>query len=294
MAEAFEGNTAETTTMLPTIRAFMAAHQLQDVTVVADAGMISAANRQAIEAAQLSFILGTKIPDIPNVVQQWRREHPDKAIPDGLILTQPWAAGPTDQRRDQVVYYQYRAERARRSLHGIDEQVAKAERAVAGKAPVKRNRFIRLVGADKSVKRTLEAKARALGGWKGYTTNLATCPAGTPVTPQFVIEAYHRLFHIEASFRMSKHDLAARPIYHQQARVDRGPPEHRVRRARGRPLRGRPHRLVDTPVRAHRTPLPDRPDPRRTADPHRRGPTSGRPPRGAHADHRVRQCAPTR
>jgi hypothetical protein len=216
MVEAFEGNTAETTTMLPTIRAFMAAHQLADVTVVADAGMISAANKQAIEAAQLSFILGTKIPDIPYVVTQWRREHPDEAPPDGLILTQPWPAGPRDQRRDQVIYYQYKADRARRTLHGIDEQVAKAERAVAGKVPVKRNRFIRLVGADKSVNRTLEAKARALAGWKGYTTNLATCPDGTPVTPEFVIDAYHRLFQIEASFRMSKHDLAARPIYHHK------------------------------------------------------------------------------
>jgi hypothetical protein len=44
MVEAFEGNKAETTTMLPTIRAFMAAHALPDVTVVADAGMISSAN----------------------------------------------------------------------------------------------------------------------------------------------------------------------------------------------------------------------------------------------------------
>jgi hypothetical protein len=40
MVEAFEGNAAETTTMLPTIRAFMAAHQLADVTIVADAGMV--------------------------------------------------------------------------------------------------------------------------------------------------------------------------------------------------------------------------------------------------------------
>ena len=216
MVEAFEGNAGETTTMLPTIRAFITAHQLGEVTVVADAGMISAGNKQAIEAAQLSFILGTKIPDIPYVVTEWRKKHPDQTPPDGLILTQPWPAGPRDLRRDQVIYYQYRADRARRTLHGIDQQVAKAERAVAGKAPVKRNRFIRLVGADKSVNRTLEAKARALAGWKGYTTNLATCPDGTPVTPQFVIDAYHRLFQIEASFRMSKHDLAARPIYHHK------------------------------------------------------------------------------
>jgi hypothetical protein len=66
------------------------------------------------------------------------------------------------------------------------------------------------------VNRTLEAKARALAGWKGYTTNLAACPDGTPVTAEFVIGAYHRLFQIEASFRMSKHDLAARPIYHHK------------------------------------------------------------------------------
>ncbi len=31
-----------------------------------------------------------------------------------------------------------------------------------------------------------------------------------------MIGAYHRLFQIEASFRMSKHDLAARPIYHHK------------------------------------------------------------------------------
>jgi transposase len=37
---AFEGNKAETATMLPVINAFKTAHQLTDVTVVADAGMI--------------------------------------------------------------------------------------------------------------------------------------------------------------------------------------------------------------------------------------------------------------
>jgi Transposase DDE domain len=58
MVSAFEGNKAETRTMLPVIEAFMAAHQLPDVTVVADAGMVSEANQKAIEAAGLSFILG--------------------------------------------------------------------------------------------------------------------------------------------------------------------------------------------------------------------------------------------
>jgi len=201
MVEAFEGNRAETTTMLPTITAFMVAHQLADVTIVADAGMISDANKKAIEAAGLSFILGMRIPEVPYVVTQWRREHPDQPMPDGLVLTQPWPAGPADKRRDQVIYYQYKADRGRRTLREIDEQVAKAERAVAGKAPVKRNRFIKLTGATKSVNRALEAKARGLAGIKGYITNLPD------PSPEFVIGAYHRLHEIERSFRMSKHDL---------------------------------------------------------------------------------------
>jgi len=64
------------------------------------------------------------------------------------------------------VYYQYKADRARRTLHGIDQQVAKAEKAVAGQVPVKRNRFIALTGGNKSVNRELEAKARSVAGPK--------------------------------------------------------------------------------------------------------------------------------
>jgi hypothetical protein len=81
---------------------------------------------------------------------------------------------------------------------------------------VKRNRFIQLDGAVKSVNRDLEAKARTLAGIKGYVTNLATCPDGTPVTADFVIGSYQWLFEIEKSFRMSKSDLQGRPIYHRK------------------------------------------------------------------------------
>jgi len=48
------------------------------------------ANKRAIEAAGLSFILGTKIPGRPYVVTDWRpreAKHPDQEPPDGLILT---------------------------------------------------------------------------------------------------------------------------------------------------------------------------------------------------------------
>jgi hypothetical protein len=213
MVQAFEGNKAETKTMLPVIEGFMATHQLGDVTVVADAGMVSEANRNAIEDAKLTYIIGERIPEVPYQVKKWRTENPDEPIPDGHVFIQLWPATGTQKaqgRRDKVVYYQYRADRAGRTLRGIDEQVAKAEKAVAGKTPVKRNRFVTLDGGDKSVNRELEAKARGLAGLKAYITNIDN------PTPEFVIGAYHQLWRIEKSFRMSKHDLRARPIYHHK------------------------------------------------------------------------------
>ncbi len=49
-----------------------------------------------------------------------------------------------------------------------------------------------------------------MAGVKGYTTDL------TGQSAEFVIGAYHQLWRIEKAFRMSKHDLAARPIYHHK------------------------------------------------------------------------------
>jgi hypothetical protein len=208
MVHAFEGNRAETTTMVPVLQSFLDAHDLTDVTVVADAGMVSDANKHALEDAGLSFILGARIPDVPYVVKAWRQAHPDTEIPDGHVFVQPWPAGPADKRRDHTIFYQYRADRARRTLRGIDQQIAKAENAVAGLAPVKRNRYVSLTGATKTVNRKLEAKNRALAGIKGYITNLEN------PEPDQVIGAYSRLLQVEKSFRMSKTDLAARPIFH--------------------------------------------------------------------------------
>ena len=177
MVSAFEGNKAETKTMLPVIEAFMAAHQLPDVTVVADAGHgVARRTRRRSRPRGCRSSSGTKIPHVPYVVAQWRREHPGEDIPDGHVFTQPWPAGPNGGRRDQVIYYQYRADRARRTLRGIDEQVAKAEQAVAGKAPVKRNRFIQLSRRHQD----RQPRARGQGPGPGRAQGLRHQPGGLP------------------------------------------------------------------------------------------------------------------
>ncbi len=210
MLDAFEGNTAETKTMIPLIRDFVDAHGIVDVIVVADAGMMSEANLKDIEDAGWSFIIAGKLPDIPYQVKKWHTDHPDQPPVDQMILSQTTFMGPKADQRQRRTHYQYRAERARRSLHGIDTQIRKAEQAIAGKAAIKRNRFVQLAGGTRSLNRDLETKVRGLAGWKPYVTNLLDADAA------YVIASYHQLWHVEHSFRMSKHDLKARPIYHHK------------------------------------------------------------------------------
>jgi len=54
----------------------------------------------------------------------------------------------------------------------------------------------------------LITKAELLEGIKGYITN-------TQLKNQTIIDRYHDLWQIEKSFRITKSDLAARPIFHR-------------------------------------------------------------------------------
>lgn len=208
---AFEGNMAETRTMLPMIRRFQESFHVDDITVVADAGMFPEGNKKAIVEAGLHYILGTRFTDIPYPVKVWRDNHPDEKYTDGQIWTFADRSGRgPDGIPHSITYYRYSWDRARRTLKGIDEQVAKAEKAVAGKIAVKRNRFVDLKAPNKRVNWVLVNKNKALAGIKGYETSRVD------LTPQEVIGAYHRLLKVEKAFRMSKSDLKARPIYHHK------------------------------------------------------------------------------
>ena len=165
MVSAFEGNKAETKTMLPVIESFMAAHRPARRDRRRGRGHGVGGNQKAIEAAGLSFILGREdpacaLPGRAVAARASRPGHPRRA------RLHPAVARRAERgRRDQVIYYQYRADRARRTLRGIDEQVKKAEQAVAGKTPVKRNRFVHLVRRHQ--KASTGSWRRKPGPWPG-------------------------------------------------------------------------------------------------------------------------------
>jgi hypothetical protein len=57
----FEGNRAETSSIIPVVKAFQARHDLADMVVVADAGMLSANNLRELDGAGLRFIVGSRM-----------------------------------------------------------------------------------------------------------------------------------------------------------------------------------------------------------------------------------------
>lgn len=69
---------------------------------------------------------------------------------------------------------------------------------------------MKTTGAQKTFDEASYDRAMRLWGWTGYVTNIeaATMDAAE------VVGSYHQLWHVEQSFRMSKTDLKARPIFH--------------------------------------------------------------------------------
>ena len=108
--------------------------------------------------------------------------------------------------------YQWSFKRSQRDNRTINAQIARAEKAVAGKAPLTRTRFLKVSDQSTELNQATIDRARQLAGLKGYVTNLA--PA--VMDGATVIASYHDLWKVEASFRMTKSDLKARPVFHHQ------------------------------------------------------------------------------
>lgn len=225
----FEGNKAETRTIIPIVKQFQARHGLADMVVVADAGMLSAGNLRELDEAGLRFIVGSRATKAPKDLASHFRWHGD-AFADGQIIdtitprderASAGAASDPMRRREPVwdpaqhvrawrAVWAYSRKRAVRDRATLTLQENKAKAVVAGERPARAPRFVKTRNGASVLDAAALARARRLVGLKGYVTNIPATlmPAGE------VIASYHDLWQVEASFRMSKTDLAARPIFH--------------------------------------------------------------------------------
>ena len=81
----YEGNKAETATIIPIVKQFQARHGLSDMVVVADAGMLSTSNLTALDEAGLRFIVGSRAVKAPGDLASHFRWHGD-AFTDGQVI----------------------------------------------------------------------------------------------------------------------------------------------------------------------------------------------------------------
>ena len=199
----FAGNTAETKTMVPVLQEFREDYGMDNLTVVADAAMLNQGNLLKIIENGFNYIIGSRQHKMPFAIEEYLKTHKtpvDLDIAESSLIK---------DEHEQRAIYQYSSKRAKLDLKNIEKQVKKAQNIIAGIGKLKKNKFVRLELRGKKLNQALIEKARSLAGFKGYVTNL-NLPA------QEIINHYHGLWHVEATFRMSKHDLRARPIFHHK------------------------------------------------------------------------------
>ena len=83
----YEGNKAETQTIVPIVKQFQQRHGLSDMVVVADAGMLSASNLKELDEAGLRFIVGSRVTKAPIDLASHFRWHGDVFTDAQLIDT---------------------------------------------------------------------------------------------------------------------------------------------------------------------------------------------------------------
>jgi transposase len=209
--ELFEGNKAETSTLVPVLKKFKERHAIADMVVVADAGMLSAANLNAIEDAGFSFIVGSRLTKAPYDLADHFERH-GNYFTDGQVLESTRKMGTGNAVRQRRVVYQWKFKRNKHDDKAINAMIERAQKIADGKAPLKKARFLKITDVTKELDQATIDRARQLAGLKGYVSNLPV----TTMDGQAVIDAYHDLWRVEESFRMTKSDLAARPVFHHQ------------------------------------------------------------------------------
>jgi len=207
--EIFKGNQFEGRTMIPVLEAFAMRFRLSKPVVVADAGLMSKDNIAELERLGYQYILGARIKNMD-------------AKASNLALSLRRMDGKSEEFKlteAKRLIVHYSTNRAKKDCHNRERGLSKLEKDVASGRLTKEHltnrgykKFLSLKGETKiKVDRAKIKDAERWDGLKGYMTN-------TALSKEEVMAAYRELWQIERSFRVTKSDLAARPIYHRLER----------------------------------------------------------------------------
>ena len=210
--EIFEGNKFEGHTMLPVIDTFKEKYKLDKLIIIADSGLLSSQNIKELQDKGYEFILGARI------------KNESKEIKD-KILTLNLKNGESEvieKDKNLRIIISYSDKRASKDKYNRERGLKRLEKQLKSGKLTKThinnrgyNKYLKMKGdIEISIdKEKFDADAK-WDGLKGYITN-------SKLTKDEIIENYSHLWKIEKAFRISKHDLKIRPIYHRlQRRIE--------------------------------------------------------------------------
>jgi transposase len=198
--DVFSGETFEGNTFVNVVENIQKLLQTPDLIVVADAAMLSQNNIEQLVAKEIGFIVGARLANLP--INLINRIHLQLDKQDENLAEFTY--------HDQRLICKYSEKRATKDRADRNRQIEKAKTIIDSPTSITgRYRFLK---KDKDLKYLINTeligKTEKLEGIKGYITN-------TNLDTQTIIDRYHDLWHIENSFRITKSDLEARPIFHR-------------------------------------------------------------------------------
>ena len=203
----YEGNTYEGHTLIPFIEKIAKKFDLDKPVVIADSGLLSNDNIEALEEKGYEYILGARLKNEPNAIKK-------------AITAQVYTNGQSmvlNKQKGRRLIVQYSDKRAAKDHYNRERGLKRLEKKVISgrltKANINNrgyNKYLKMEGeVTISIDTEKYEKDSCWDGLKGYLTN-------TKLDNQAIFDNYKELWQIEKAFRMSKTDLRIRPIYHRK------------------------------------------------------------------------------
>ncbi len=209
--EIFPGNKSEGSTLIEIVKKIKANYSVKNVVMVADRAMFNEANLSFLEAEGIKYVVAAKLKTMKRTIQS-----------EFLNTIECPLAGwvkdidiDVESRRLIVSYSVDRARKDYKQRMRLVDRLLKKSRD--GKISVKA--LINNSGTKKYIvvsddKATInETKVQSDAIWDGVH-GLVTNYSREEKTPAELLERYKGLWKIEEVFRINKHDLKMRPIYH--------------------------------------------------------------------------------
>jgi len=202
----FEGNIYEGHTLIPFLEKISSKFSIGKPIVVADSGLLSNENIEALKAEKYQYIIGARLKSEKHDIK-------DKIL--GFSFKDGQTRKLTKTNGDTLIV-SYSTKRAKKDEHNRKRGLKRLEKRIKSGKLTKSNinnrgynKFLELEG-EISIKINQEKieNDKKWDGLKGYVTN-------SKISKKQIIENYKNLWHIEKAFRMSKTDLRIRPVYHR-------------------------------------------------------------------------------